>query len=344
MPKKTAGKSGKKEKGSQDETTEKVYRQYRKNLQAVGLQMPRKLAEKFLVLRDEKNPSDLTELAIWEEMGAEGVRALADALKEFEYKFLREIHLWGARIEDEGMRSLSLYLTVNASVGNLDLTNCAIGPLGCEFLGNIFGPGSRNVINKLKIDYNDIGDKGMEMLAAGLRVNNTLSEVSLAYCNIGQEAARFLLEIVINQKTQIKDINLQGNHLRNHGVCVLFRGLTINKSVETVNLTDNQFGEEEEVMESLKNLILKNKSVRYLDFTYNGFYEEGAQKIFDFFNEMNLDELAEGVNIVSIKLPEKIPNELLKAIDKAIKDNKKKKVKGKKSKKKGGKKKGKKKK
>ena len=42
---------------------------------------------------------------------------------------------------------------------------------------------------------------------------------------------------------------------------------------------------------------------------------------------MNLDELAVGVYIGSIKLPEKIPNELLKAIDKAIKDNKKKKVK-----------------
>ena len=243
MPKKTGGGKGKKEKGTQDETTEKVYRQYRKNLQASGLTMPRKLAEKFLSIRDEKNPGDLNELNIWEEMGAEGMRCLADALKEFDYKCLREIHLWGAKIEDEGLRSLSVYLLQNASVTSLDITNCAIGPLGCEFLANTFGPGSRNFIIKLKLDYNDIGDKGMQTLSSGLRSNSVLTDLSLAYCNIGQESARFLLEIVINQKCQIKNINLQGNHLRNHGVTVFFRGLTVNGSVESIDLSDNQFGE-----------------------------------------------------------------------------------------------------
>ena len=93
MPKKTGGKPAKKDKNTQDESTEKVYRKYRKNLQASGLIMPRKLAEKFLLLRDEKSPGDLTELSVWEEMGSEGMRALADALKEFEYKCLKEIHL-----------------------------------------------------------------------------------------------------------------------------------------------------------------------------------------------------------------------------------------------------------
>lgn len=341
MPKKTAAKSGKKEKGTQDESTEKMYRQYRKNLQAAGLQMPRKLAEKFLVLRDEKNPSNLTELAIWEEMGGEGVSALADALKAFDYKFLKEIHLWGAKVEDEGMRALSNYLIVNSSVTCLDLTNCAIGPLGCEFIGNIFGALSRNMILKLKVDYNDIGDKGLEMLAAGLRINSTLTSLSLAFCNIGQDAARYLMEIVINQKGQLKELNLQGNHLRNYGVSILFRGLTVNNTIENLDLTDNQFGEEESVLQSFKNLILKSKTIKNIDFTYNGFYEEGGQKMLDFFTELNQNELAEAISLVTLKLPEKIPIELLKAIEKAIKENKKKKTKGKSKKK--GKKKGKKK-
>ena len=239
------------------------------------------------------------------------------------------------------MRSLSQYLIVNSSVTNLDLINCSIGPLGCEFIGNIFGAGSRNFISKLKLDYNDIGDKGMEMLAAGLRLNTTLNIISLAYCNISQDAARFLLEIVINQKTAIKDINLQGNHLRNYGVTVFFRGLTVNNSVENVDLTDNQFGEEEGVIEALKNLIIRSKTLKTLNFTYNGFYEEGARKLFDFFNDLNTNELADAISLASIKLPEKIPDDLLKAIDKAIKDNKKKKSKAKSKKK--GKKKGKKK-
>lgn len=341
MPKKAPSKSGKKEKSTQDESTEKVYRQYRKNLQAVGLAMPRKLAEKFLVLRDEKNPADLNELAVWEEMGAEGMRALAESLREFDYKFLREIHLWGAKIEDEGMRALSLYLNQNVSVTTLDLTNCTIGPLGCEFLANVFGPGSRNFISKLKIDYNDIGDKGMQTLSSGLRSNITLIELSLAYCNIGQDSARSLLEIVINQKTQLKSLNLQGNHLRNHGVTILFRGLTVNNSIETLDLSDNQFGEEPGVLSSFMDLIRTHKKIKFINFTFNGFYEEGAQKLLDFLTQLAEVPSNDGISLIELKLPEKIPNDLIKAIESGIKNNKKKKGKGKKGK---GKKKGKKKK
>jgi Leucine Rich repeat len=341
MPKKTSGKSAKKEKPIQDESTEKVYRQYRKNLQAAGLQMPKKLAEKFVVIRDEKNPSDLNELVIWEEVGAEGMRALADALKDLNYRFLREVHLWGARIEDEGIRALSQYLIKNSSVTTVDLTNCSIGPLGCEFIGNMFGTDSKNFITKLKIDYNDIGDKGMEMLAEGLRTNTTLVSLSLGYCNITQEGSRHLLEIVINTKTAIKDLNLQGNHLRNYGVVVLFRGLSINNSIETLDLADNQFGEEEAVIDSLKNFLIRNKKIKSLNFKFNGFYEDGARKIFDFLISVNENELAGPLSLTSLELPEKIPNDLLKSIEKAIKDNKKKKSKGKSKKK--GKKKGKKK-
>ena len=239
------------------------------------------------------------------------------------------------------MRAISQYLINNPSVTALDVTNCAIGPLSCEFIGNIFGPGSRNFISKLKIDYNEIGDKGLEKLAVGLRTNTTLSQLSLGYCNITSEGARFLLEIVINQKTQLKELNLQGNHLRNYGVVILFRALSVNNSIESVDLTDNQFGEEETVIEALKDLVIRNKSIKHLNFTYNGFYEEGGQKLFEFFNGLNENEISDGISLVSLKLPEKIPNELLKAIEKAIKDNKKKKAKGKTKKK--GKKKGKKK-
>lgn len=342
MPKKAPGKQGKKDKSTQDESTEKVYRQYRKNLQAVGLTMPRKLAEKFLSIRDEKNPSDLTELAVWEEMGAEGMRALAEALRDFEYKFLREVHLWGAKIEDEGMRALSLYLSHNASVTTLDLTNCAIGPLGCEFLSNVFGPGSRNFISKLKIDYNDIGDKGMQTLSQGLRSNITLIELSLAYCNIEQDSARSLLEIVINQKAQLKVLNLQGNHLRNHGVTILFKGLTVNNTIETLDLSDNQFGEEPGVIAAFTELIRVHKKIKFINFTFNGFYEEGAQKILDFLTQLSEVPENEGISLIELKLPEKIPNDLLKAIESGIKSNKKKKGKGK-GKKGKGKKKGKKK-
>lgn len=94
MPPKTAKAGGRTKKDMlQDESTEKVYRLYRKNLQAAGLTMPRKLVEKFIILRDEKTPGNLEELALWDDIGPEGMKCLADALKEYDYKYLKEIHL-----------------------------------------------------------------------------------------------------------------------------------------------------------------------------------------------------------------------------------------------------------
>jgi hypothetical protein len=123
---------------------------------------------------------------------------------------------------------------------------------------------------------------------------------------------------------------------------VLFRGLTINNSLESIDLTNNQFGEEDGVMEAFKSLVKNNKKIKYLNFSFNGFYEEGAQKILEFLNQLTENEFEQGISLVSLILPEKIPNELLKAVEKAIKDNKLRKGKGKAKKK--GKKKGKKKK
>ncbi len=47
--------------------------------------MPRRLEEKFLEIRDEKNPGFLTELIIWEPIGPLGARAIGEALKEVNY-------------------------------------------------------------------------------------------------------------------------------------------------------------------------------------------------------------------------------------------------------------------
>mmetsp|Transcript_9178 Transcript_9178/g.9129 ORF Transcript_9178/g.9129 Transcript_9178/m.9129 type:complete len:281 (-) Transcript_9178:36-878(-) len=270
------------------------------------------------------------------------MKCLADALREYDYKYLKEVHLWDAGIEDEGARSLSMYLVNAISMRTIEIVNSKISPLGCEFIGQIFGIGSRNFILSLKLDYNNFGDAGVELLSRGLRLNQTLFHLSLAFCGITGEGARYIMEIIINQQCNIKDLNLQGNCLRNQGVVILFRGLMINSSVVSVDLTDNQFGEEELVLTTLRNLIFTNKSLKNLDFTHNGFYETGAQFILGFLTEKN----EEGGDIVyainEIKLPEKISRDTIKAIEKAIKDNKKLRTKGKKKKK--GKKKGKKKK
>jgi hypothetical protein len=51
----------------------------------------------------------------------------------------------------------------------------------------------------VKLDHNDIGAAGVRALAEGLAVNKSLLSLSLTYCNIDQEGARPLFEILIYQ-------------------------------------------------------------------------------------------------------------------------------------------------
>jgi Ran GTPase-activating protein (RanGAP) involved in mRNA processing and transport len=95
----------------------------------------------------------------------------------------------------------------------------------------------------LKLDHNDFGSEGMIRLADGLSVNKTIVTLSLTYCNIDQNAARALLEVLIFSQSKIEELNLSGNHLRNEGVIVVLRGLSIAKSLKKIYLADNQFND-----------------------------------------------------------------------------------------------------
>lgn len=111
--------------------------------------------------------------------------------------------------------------------------------LGCEFIGKLLHPKINQSISILKLDHNDIGSEGVKNLAEGLAVNKTLTQLSLTYCNIDAEGARPLFEILIYTQSQLEELNLSGNHLRNDGVIVVLRGVSINKNLKKIYLADN---------------------------------------------------------------------------------------------------------
>lgn len=57
----------------------------------------------------------------------------------------------------------------------------------------------------------------MKYLAEGLCMNKNIQQLSLTYCNIDSTGARYLFEILIYQGSQLEEIDLGGNHLRNDG-------------------------------------------------------------------------------------------------------------------------------
>lgn len=95
------------------------------------------------------------------------------------------------------MRLIADYMVLNKSLVMLELMNCLVTPLGCEFLTNALST-LGNQLSVLKLDYNqEIGDTGVAILAEHFRKNKTLTMISLAYCGITEVGAESLFEVLI---------------------------------------------------------------------------------------------------------------------------------------------------
>ena len=335
--KKKQESSGGGKKDPTDDSGEKLYRAYRKNLQELGQSIPRKLEEKFLEIRDEKSPGTLSDIVIWDPIGPLGIRAIADALKDTQYPHLRNIRLWKADIEDDGIRSLCGYLKQCPTVTCLEIIECGMTPLGCEFLSKVLNPANPNAISVLKLDHNPIGNQGILNLSKGLCMNPVVKSLSLAFCRIDEDGARALMEIIIFQNSAVEDLDLQGNVLRCEGVIAIFHGMQINKAILKLNLSDNQFGEEKNVIEALLNMLRHNETLTTLEMRYNGFYDTGVDAICDGLKNNGQGRINNTLSSLTLS-QNKISEEKLEELNKTISAGRGKGKRGKKGKK--GKKKG----
>lgn len=116
----------------------------------------------------------------------------------------------------------------------------------------------------------------MKRLSNGLSLNKTLTSLSLTYCNIDANGARALFEVLIFSKSTLEELNLTGNHLRNEGVTIVLRGLSIAKSLKKIFLTDNQFNDDPDMIEAFKSCMKKNKTLGRYDLMYNNIQEDAV--------------------------------------------------------------------
>ena len=318
-----------------DDSTEKIYAAYRRKLKEFGLDMPRRMIEKFNEIRDEKNPGTLTDLIIWEPIGPLGARAMGEALKEVKYEHLKQVRFWKSGIEDEGVRALVAYIEGNPNIKHVELMDSGLTQLACEFLARPLGPVINHPLALLKLDHSSIGDDGLAMLARGLAMNQTLKILSLAYCDITVLGARALLEIVIFHKSAISDLDLQGNYLRAEGTEEFLHGLKINKSIDKLNLADNQI--DDTIFKCFPDFLAGNQTLKKLDISANNFSEEGIPVLSQALGAVNEEGLPVNATLLDLTMPASLSKEILDEIDavmSAKKPKKGKKGKGKKGKKK----------
>ncbi len=145
-------------------------------------------------------------------------------------------------------------------------------------------------------------------------MNPSLVSLSLSYCNITAEGAEALFEMIIYQRSQLKELNLQGNHLRNEGIKEVFWGLRVAKVMEKVNLSDNQFGRDDELISLATTCMQKNKVLGTYDLRFNGVSDADAMKI--------VEVLPDCPHVHDVLLGERLSEPVYTALQEALKSNK----------------------
>ena len=95
----------------------------------------------------------------------------------------------------------------------------------------------------LKLNHNPIGSEGMKYLAEGLRQNKNINQLELTYCNIDEAGAMSIAEVLLFQGSTLEEINIGGNHLKNKGAIIVFKGAAAAKNLKKLQIQDNQFME-----------------------------------------------------------------------------------------------------
>ena len=97
----------------------------------------------------------------------------------------------------------------------------------------------------------------------------------MKYCGIDKDGARALFELLIFSKSKLEILDITGNHLRNEGCKVVLNGVSVAKELKKIHLADNQFNEDPEMLDAIKNCMARNKSLPRYDFQHNDLKDAG---------------------------------------------------------------------
>lgn len=328
------GKKGK-GKGNEDEEnpTENFFGLYKRCCKEFETVPSATLLTKTEECLDEGE--DLQEILINEKIGEFGARALCKALQNSTkdgkgFPLLKSLRIWEADIGDEGVRAIHQFIinTNNASIGLIELLNCNIGPLGCEFISRVFEPSLPGNIQFLTLDYNVFGNEGLSNLLTYLPMNATLTYLSLGYCGIDEKGVQFFEKYITTTKV-LEKLVLMGNPIKDEGVNYLCSYLLNNTSVEEVNLNNVSFGTSEDTINKLTFLLENNKNIVIYHCKFNFITEKNFLNIIQSLKSEN------GKHVYQFNADEKYTKETFDLYFKAMKGRKlKKKKKGGKKKKK----------
>jgi hypothetical protein len=300
--KKEAPKAAGGEGGDTGDDPKALLSNYQKYSKSIGIQPNQKIA--VLLNDEEKYP--IKQIVIDDEfgpLGPGGCRALMTSLmgigpgmKGGPYKLLNSIRIWKSNITDDGAGAIAEVLRLGGAevqISYLELFDNNIGHRGAMALGQSLKQGNNMSLLNLKLDYNTtMGALGVEYLCRGLRTNTVVKQLHLAHCKLPAESCAFLSHLLLNAKSGLEQLNLQGNSIMGAGLSLLCKGLEINTKLAKLNVADNLIDQTDEdlvALEALKDvLMIPTSGLTHIDLMYNRIGLNGANVLQPALTEENV--------------------------------------------------------
>jgi len=172
-------------------------------------------------------------------------------------------------------------LSGRCSLTALELDGCELGPDGAATLGNALGtPNLCAPIQKLRIEYNQLGEQGAVGLAKGLPANNSLRALYLGTNMLGELGARTIgRALALNSRIETLDIS--DNAIGEMGLRAILEGVRAQHVLTAMDVSDNHLGDDG-AMALAKDLV--SSSCQFLRVAGNSIRVEGGHALADAFD------------------------------------------------------------
>ncbi|XP_031670600.1 NACHT, LRR and PYD domains-containing protein 5-like isoform X2 [Oncorhynchus kisutch] len=139
---------------------------------------------------------------------------------------LRELDLSYNDLEDRGVELLCVGLTSPlCNIQTLVLVDCTITYESCETLASALQT-PNSPLRELDLSYNDLGDRGVELLCVGLTSPLcNIQTLVLGQCGLTEGCCSDLSSVLSSLNSQLKQLELRDNDLQDSGVTLLSAGL-----------------------------------------------------------------------------------------------------------------------
>lgn len=166
-----------------------------------------------------------------------GCEYLASVLQNITQAQLRTLRLDCNNIGSTGAAVLSRGLSFNSCLKTLSLKHCNIEKEGGEAIGVLLAT-KVTAIETLEMEGNELGNDGIIALCAGLRSNDSLTDIDLSLTKFGGDTNAILaLAAAFRTTPKLKWINLDGNLIGDEGLQTLLDNLADVKHIQFIDVT-----------------------------------------------------------------------------------------------------------